>query len=124
MIIMIALLAVLGCGGGGVSSCLPSDIKPTDIVSIQKIERKPGVFAIVKTTVADKLKAVGARCVKGKLRDKAGKEIYFYRMVGCWGNPPADSQEILDLQEHKLTELKKRYLVIEMTCNPSGEEIQ
>jgi hypothetical protein len=44
-------------------------------------------------------------------------------MTGCWGNPPENYQQILDEQARKLAQLKKRYTVIEMTCNPSGELI-
>jgi hypothetical protein len=106
------------------ASCLPPDVKLDDVVSVQTIESTPGVVKVKKTTVRDKLKELGAHCVKGKLLDKTGREIYFHRMVGCWGNPPEDYQEILDRQTKKLAELKERYQVVEMTCNPTGEKIQ
>jgi hypothetical protein len=44
-------------------------------------------------------------------------------VAGCWGNPPENYQEILDEQARKLAQLKKKYTVIEMSCNPSGELI-
>jgi hypothetical protein len=102
------------------SSCLPKDIKPADVVSAQM--KTPGREGR-KVTVEEKLKEMKARCKRGKLVDATGKEIRFYRLTGCWGNPPADYQEILNRQNSELESLRKRYRVIEMTCNPSGELI-
>lgn len=73
-----------------------------------------------KITVAQKLAALKASCKRGKLVDAAGKEIHFYRLEGCWGNPPEDYQEILRKQGEELARLRERYNVIEMTCNPDG----
>ena len=100
--------------------CLPSGVKPTDIVSVRY---DPSRQAVKTITVEDKLTELKARCKKGKLVDAAGKEIYFFRMAGCWGNPPADYQEILEQQNKELEKLRKRYTVIEMTCNPDGVQI-
>ncbi len=102
-------------------ACLPKDVKPGDVVSAQLT--RPGRPAGGKITVEQKLKELKARCRKGKLVDASGREIYFYQMQGCWGNPPEDYQEILSKQASELTKLKRRYRVIEMTCNPSGEMI-
>jgi hypothetical protein len=77
-------------------------------------------MAVKKTTVEQRLIELDAHCDNGKLVDAAGKEIYFYRLKGCWGNPPADYQEILEQQNEHLEQLRKRYTVIEMTCNPEG----
>jgi hypothetical protein len=74
-------------------------------------------------TVADKLASLKAHCKKGKLIDAAGREIRFFHLTGCWGNPPEGYQEILEKQNRELIRLRKRYAVIEMTCNPSGEMI-
>jgi hypothetical protein len=98
-------------------ACLPAGIKATDIVSAQRV-RSTGVVKTI--TVEETLVKLNARCKKGKLVDGSGKEIYFFRMTGCWGNPPADYQEILERQNKELEKLRKRYLVIEMTCNPEG----
>ena len=105
---------------GDACQCLPKGIKPTDIVSTQV--SKPGADSteIKKITVKDKLSELKADCRKRKLIDSSGREIYFYRLQGCWGNPPIDYQEILARQNRELEQLKKRYRVIEMTCNPSG----
>ena len=119
-----ALLSTLSATAGNTDSCLPAGIKPTDVVSTQQ-GMKPGAGSgRVKTiTVAQKLKELRARCRKHKLVDARGREIRFYQLVGCWGNPPEDYQEILERQAKELASLRKRYRVIEMTCNPSGQQI-
>jgi hypothetical protein len=113
-------LSILNTTPDHFRACLPAGIKATDIVSPQRV-RSTGVAK--KTTVEDKLTELKARCKKGKLVDASGKEIYFFRMTGCWGNPPPDYQEILQRQDEELKKLRKRYLVIEMTCNPEGVQI-
>ena len=100
-------------------ACMPPGIQATDVVSSQAA--KPG-GKVVKVTVAQQLKALGARCRKGKLVDAKGTEIRFYQLVGCWGNPPDDYQEQLERQAKELAKLRKRYHVIEMTCDSSGED--
>ncbi|OLE51479.1 MAG: hypothetical protein AUG51_23590 [Acidobacteria bacterium 13_1_20CM_3_53_8] len=102
-------------------SCLPNGMKLTDIVSYRTI--KPGARRQGAITVEQKLAELRARCKRGKLVDARGREIYFYRLQGCWGNPPSDYQEILQRQDQEIRRLKKRYTVIEMTCNPSGVQI-
>jgi hypothetical protein len=99
--------------------CLPEGMKLSDVVSTTFV--KPGSrLEPKKTTVEQKLIELKARCKKGKLVDGSGKEIRFYRLVGCWGNPPADYQEILARQKGEIERLKKNYAVVEMTCNPEG----
>lgn len=100
-------------------SCLPSGIQPKDIVSAQASPAKKG--GVTTVTVAQKLKAINARCRRGKLVDAGGREIRFYQLVGCWGNPPDDYQEQLARQQKELARLRKRYHVIEMTCDPAGD---
>lgn len=105
-------------------TCLPEGIKSADIVSTQFVESAAGIRKVKKITVEQTLKEMKARCKNDKLVDAAGKEIYFYHLQGCWGNPPADSQEILQQQQAEIEKLKKRYTVIEMTCNPEGGIVQ
>lgn len=105
-------------------ACLPSQIKLTDIVSAEIIESTAAGNLIKKVTVKEILTALKARCRKGKLVDGSGREIYFYRLTGCWGNAPADYEDILERQRKEIERLKKRYTVVEMTCNPSGILIQ
>lgn len=110
-------LSILNTTPDHFRACLPARIKPTDTVSAQRV-RSSGV--VKRITVEDKLTELNARCKRGKLVDASGKEIYFFRMTGCWGNPPADYQEILQRQNDELEKLKKRYTVIQMTCNQEG----
>ena len=100
--------------------CLPKGINPTDVVSSRV--NKPAVTQAPaeQVTVREKLIELKARCKKGKLVDSREKRIIFYRLTGCWGNPPADYQEILERQRSAIEKLKRRYTVVEMTCNPSG----
>jgi len=99
--------------------CLPEHVKPTDAVSTRLVQTDGGTL-VEKITVEQKLAELKANCKNGKLVDGAGTEIYFYKLTGCWGNPPRNYQEILERQEAELAILRKQYMVIEMTCNPSG----
>jgi hypothetical protein len=90
------------------AQCLPAGITLADVVS-------RGL------TVEGRLVQLKARCDSGQLVDASGKEIRFYPLKGCWGNPPADAQEILDRQRAELEQLSRRYTVIEMTCSPGGD---
>jgi len=104
------------------SSCLPPSIKPTDIVSAKLISfLPPNHYNVKKVTVEQKLTELKASCgASGKLVDGMGREIYFYHLTGCWGNPPFNYQNILAKQRQELEQLRQHYTVIEMTCNPSG----
>ena len=104
------------------SSCLPPDIKPTGIVSAELISfSPPNKYNVKKVTVEQKLTELKASCsASGKLVDGMGREIYFYHLTGCWGNPPFNYQNILAKQRQELEQLRQHYTVIEMTCNPSG----
>jgi len=94
-------------------------VKPTDVVSTRLVQTDGGTL-VEKITVEQKLTELKAHCKNGKLIDVAGTEIYFYKLTGCWGNPPRNYREILERQEAELAILRKQYTVIEMTCNPSG----
>jgi hypothetical protein len=99
-------------------SCLPADTKPDEVVSLEGSKNIP-------VTVAQKLKELGAKCnAKSQLVNSSGRPIYFYHLTGCWGMAPPNRDEILANQARKIAELKKTYQVIEMTCNPTGAEIQ
>jgi len=115
--VFIAAAAVIVCAAAAsparAQSCLPPDIKPTEIVSTEA--GKDG-RVIRNVTVKDRLVELKARCRKGKLTDARGKQIYFYRLIGCWGNPPADYQEQFEAQRVKLRQLQKRYTVIQIPC--------
>ncbi len=124
-LMIISLLIVIPAPAANASccACLPKGIKRSDIVS--RLGFKPGMNKGKQTiTVEEKLATLKARCRRGKLIDGSGKQIYFYQLTGCWGNPPTDYQEILDKQNTELIRLRKRYTVIEMTCMTSAEPIQ
>jgi len=99
--------------------CLPDGIKADTIVEAKQITSTAGM-RVAKETVVQRLNKLKARCRAGKLRDQKGKEIRFYQVQGCWGNPPADYLEILEEQTKHLRDLKKKFTVIEITCNPTG----
>jgi hypothetical protein len=100
--------------------CLPPDVKLDTIVSTTEVETASGGSVIERETVRQRLDKIKAGCRAGKLVDAKGREIRFYKLQGCWGNPPPDYLRILENQERELRELKKKYTVIELTCNPSG----
>ncbi len=100
--------------------CLPSNVKETDIFEVRTLTSKPGKSNTEKITVKDKLDKMQARCAQGKLVDGKGRQIRFYFVQGCWGSPPDDYLEIQERQIKEMERLKKRYTVIEMTCNREG----
>lgn len=101
--------------------CLPKEIKPETVVSVTRKQTAAGADQVVRETVKERLDRLNARCEAGKLVGEDKKEIRFYKLQDCWGNPPSDYREILDRQQGELEELKKKYTVIEITCNPSGD---
>lgn len=103
------------------TTCLPEDIKPDEIVSFSPDGKN-------QTTVKDELIRLKATCVNKEtdritkclnriLVDENEKEIRFFR-PSCWGNPPADYQEILERERKDLEYLKTKYTVIVFKCNP------
>src|SRR5262245_42143852 len=86
------------------AKCLPAGITASDVVSARFVRSRN---TIEKTTVEQKLIEIKAKCKSGKIVDSKGKEIRFFRLQGCWGNPPVDYQEILEEQNKQLEKLKK-----------------
>jgi len=81
-------------------SCLPSDIKEDSIVSmVEKTSPKGDTFT--RVTVGQTLKKLKARCFRRKLIDGRKREIRFFQLQGCWGNPPEDYLTILDTQKKR-----------------------
>ena len=115
-----------GASPSSLAKCLPSDIKLSDVVEVSRARDANGRPAgSSPITVAQKLHELGATCNSAnKLVDGTGKEIVFYHLTGCWGNPPADYQEILQKQREEIARLKQQKTVIEMTCNPSGTSLR
>ena len=101
--------------------CLPSHIKPETVIASVAVKLKNGVVTERPVTVRETLKKLGARCCGPKLLDRKGREIRFFTLQGCWGNPPADYLEILAAQAKEIKELKKKYTVIEIQCRVGGK---
>ena len=114
---LLVMLSPSGACAANPDTCLPAGIQPTDVVAVRVARGKT-----VTVTVAEKLKELKARCRKHKLVDSQGREIRFYQLIGCWGNPPDDYHEQLARQAEELARLHKHYRVIEMTCDPSGDQ--
>jgi len=103
--------------------CAPSDINMDDVASASRVLSNSSSGQINKVTIGQTLKNMKARCSGRRLVDRAGREIRFYRRTGCWGNPPENYVEILQRQREELERLKKKFTVVEITCNPSGYNI-
>ena len=119
------LCTVVIIGGASVAAqarsnwqaCLPADVDADEVIAVE-----PAAIGKVakQITVKSRLNQLGARCRAKRLVDSKGKQIHFYRLTGCWGNPPLDYEEILNNQQKELARLRRRYRVIEISCNPSG----
>ena len=100
------------------SGCLPAEISLDSRVTVEPTKSNQHATAM-KVTVRMRLVQLKARCKRGKLVDGNGKQIYFYTLIGCWGNPPADYRELLERQAQEIQRLKKRYTVIQIPCGGS-----
>jgi hypothetical protein len=104
------------------SRCLPPGLKLDDIIGTKFVgSRRPENRG--STTIEQALGELNATCKNDRLMDASGKEIYFYHLIGCWGNPPRNYHEILQNQQDEIAKLKQQYTVVEITCNPSGRPI-
>ena len=100
-----------------ISSCLPPEIGLDNAVANELVNANQSPK--LKLTVRTRLAQLKGRCSKGKLVDGKGRQIRFYTLIGCWGNPPADYLEMLDQQAREIKRLKKRYTVIQISCAQS-----
>ncbi|MGB2914562.1 MAG: hypothetical protein WBB81_13505 [Pyrinomonadaceae bacterium] len=117
--LVIAVFAFAGISSAQkYNKCLPPDIKEDTVIGWDNPvnSERPSTPITVRQTLA-KLKA---KCVCDKLVNSRGKEIRFFQLQGCWGQPPPNYQAIMENQRVELDGLKKKYLVIEVTCNQSG----
>ncbi len=94
---------------------MPSEIDLNSVV-VTETQAPVSKQAARQTTVKQRLTQLKARCRKGKLVSGNSKPIYLYQMIGCWGNPPQDYQEMLQNQEEEIQRLKKKYIVIQISC--------
>jgi hypothetical protein len=95
------------------TACLPQGVSLEEPAA-EVPSQMPGPTSA--STVGARLQNLGARCRKKKLVDAKGREVRFHRLVGCWGNPPADYLEQTARQAKELTALKKKYTVVEIPC--------
>ena len=79
--------------------------------------------AAKKIRFTNKLNQIGARCRAKRLVDAKGVNS-FLPPPGCWGKSAENYQEILENQQQELARLRRRYRVIEISCNPTGVLIQ
>lgn len=116
--LMVTLLICLSSEDGkdnGFAACLPAGIELEEVVSSPRL-KSTTVTASKQVTIRETLSRLKAHCKKGKLIAGSGREIRFYRLAGCWGNPPEDYQEQLARQNQELQRLKKKYTVVEIPC--------
>ncbi len=92
-------------------TCLPDDIDRKAVIqeTSPTTKNKP-------LTVEQKLIEIDAKCRKGKLVDRSGREIKLIQVVGCWGNPPEDYLEQIENQRKEIERWKKTNRVIEIPC--------
>ena len=117
LVVVIAGASVATQGRSRWQECLPPDVAADEVIGVEQSGQNE---IKKKVTVKSRLGQLGARCRGKRLVDARGKQIHFYRLTGCWGNPPENYQEILDNQQRELTRLRRRYRVVEISCNPSG----
>lgn len=92
-------------------SCLRKDIELTRVVQqTSSTSSRP-------VSVAEKLKELKARCRRGRLVDRRGRQISFYELQGCWGNPPADYRQVLEKQRKEVAVLRRKFTVVEFACD-------
>lgn len=93
-------------------NCLPEGFALTDVVSF--VRNTSGKEENI--TIEQKLAELKARCKRGRLVDPKGREIKFFRPA-CFGNPPADYEEIRQKESEELARLQKDYNVIIFECD-------
>lgn len=101
-------------------TCMPAHMTVDRVADAVAVSSSSGVESIHTVTIGQKLKKLKAKCRRGKLVDFRNRQVRFYELQGCWGNPPVDHQEILEQQTREIADLRKKYSVIEITCNPRG----
>jgi hypothetical protein len=120
---MVALTCFPSLGDGKnepYSGCLTEGIQLQEIVTAPLSDSAANDK---KATVKQTLQLLKARCRKGKLVDGTGKEIRFFRLIGCWGNPPDDYEAQLRKQAEELDRLRKKYIVVEISCD-QGQDLR
>jgi hypothetical protein len=113
LFVVLLLCSFFSANAADSISCLPKDVTQDTLVS-------GGESAQKAVTVREALGRIGARCEGGKLVDETGREVFFVHLLGCWGNPPQNYQELLASQAREIASLKGRYTVLEIPCAASN----
>jgi hypothetical protein len=100
--------------------CLPQPVTESSVVRTTIGTSRDGSMKVTKVTVGQTLRNLKARCRRGQLVDRNGRGIRFYTLQNCWGNPPENYQELIATQRREIAALKRKYTVVEMTCNTGG----
>ncbi len=117
--LVIAVFAFAGvCSAQKYNKCLPSEIKEDTVVGWDNPSNSERPAKPI--TVRETLAKLRAKCVCDKLVNSRGKEIRFFQLQGCWGQLPPNYPAIMETQRTELEALKKKYLVIEVTCDQTG----
>ena len=102
------------------TSCLPAGVtlktEVVDSLTRNDSENSGKQLKRKAKTVKSILSELNARCRKGVLTNRKGKEIRFVQLIGCWGNPPEDYEAQMDRQRKEIEALRKKYIVIEIPC--------
>jgi hypothetical protein len=106
--------------GENFSRCLPADVKLDSAVALPE-SKTAKAGSEMKTTVKTRLSQLKARCRSHKLVSSAGKEIRFITLLGCWGNPPENYQEMFTEQAKEIERLKKKYILIQIPCGGNAD---
>jgi len=91
-------------------NCLPAGVTEKTVVNSQSATGN-------STSAGKALKSLGARCSRGSLIDRNRRKIVFFHMQTCWGNPPADYQDVMAAQQKEIARLRKRSTVILVPCD-------
>jgi hypothetical protein len=108
--LVLAVASPQPANGPRFAACMPAEVRLDELVSA----RSTGTGAPL--TVGDQLSRLGARCRGRTLVTRTGRQIRLYRLLGCWGNPPADYQQQLARQRRELLRLRRAFTVVEIPC--------
>ncbi|HLN97282.1 MAG TPA: hypothetical protein VK208_02250 [Pyrinomonadaceae bacterium] len=97
------------------AGCLPDGISLDSPVVVEP-PTSGKQMAPAKLNVRARLIKLKAHCKRGKLLDGKNRQIYFYSLIGCWGNPPENYLELLQHQTEEVQRLKRKFTVIQIPC--------
>ena len=115
--LLLSLGIVVDSKSDSFNACLPEDVKPEMVVTLESNQPATTNAKPRPVTVKQRLLQLKAHCKDGKLLDGQGKEIRFVHLLGCWGNPPEDYQEQLNQQQAEIKRLKEKYTVVQLSCD-------